>query len=95
MLIWYCANCGAPAQDKKKPCDCATNVGMRDGPNGSREQTWWDDPPDKLDRAMAALKKCRDAYKTGDEDDCVVACIEASNEFEALTKRQTEMSFKR
>ena len=47
FLIWHCAGCGAAAEGKKKPCDCATNVGVRDGPNGSREQTWWDDPPNE------------------------------------------------
>ena len=41
FLIWRCAGCGAPAEGKKKPCDCQTNVGTREGPNGRREQTWW------------------------------------------------------
>lgn len=44
FLIWHCAGCDLPAVGKKKPCDCATNVGVRQGPNGTREQTWWDDP---------------------------------------------------
>ena len=44
FMIWHCAGCGAPAEGKKKPCDCATNVGCRSGPNGSNEQTWWDEP---------------------------------------------------
>lgn len=44
FLIWHCAGCGAPADGKKKPCDCATNVGTRTGPNGSHEETWWDRP---------------------------------------------------
>ncbi|MDE2232538.1 MAG: hypothetical protein KGJ90_00200 [Patescibacteria group bacterium] len=44
FLIWHCVGCDAPAEGKKKPCDCATNVGARRGPNGKREQTWWDDP---------------------------------------------------
>lgn len=43
FLVWHCANCGAAANATKKPCDCATNVGVRTGPNGKREQTWWDD----------------------------------------------------
>ena len=47
FLIWHCAGCGAAAKGKEKPCYCATNVGVRDGPNGSREQTWWDNPPNE------------------------------------------------
>lgn len=43
FLIWHCAGCGAAAVGKKKPCDCATNVGCRNGPNGKRESTWWDE----------------------------------------------------
>ncbi len=44
FLVWCCAGCGAAAQGKKKPCNCVTNVGTRAGPNGIREQTWWDHP---------------------------------------------------
>ena len=44
FLIWRCAGCGAPAEGKKKPCNCVTNVGTRKGPSGTNEQTWWDDP---------------------------------------------------
>lgn len=36
-----CAGCNAPAEGKKKPCACATNVGVRVGSNGKKEQTWW------------------------------------------------------
>jgi hypothetical protein len=46
FLVWHCAGCGAPAVGTKKPCDCLTNVGTREGPNGKREQTFWDAPPD-------------------------------------------------
>jgi hypothetical protein len=53
FLIWHCAGCGAAAEGKKKPCDCATNVGTRTGPNGKREQTWWDDP--SVDERAALL----------------------------------------
>lgn len=42
FMIWHCAGCGAPAEGKKKPCGCATNVGTRKGPSGHTEQTWWD-----------------------------------------------------
>ena len=42
FMIWHCANCGAAAEGKRKPCDCPTNVGTREGPNGKREQTWWE-----------------------------------------------------
>ena len=42
FLIWHCAGCGAPAEGRRKPCGCPTNVGTREGPNGRREQTFWD-----------------------------------------------------
>ena len=57
FLIWRCANCGAPAEGKKKPCACVTNVGTRAGPSGRLEQTWWDDPSSSLDDAIAAIPK--------------------------------------
>lgn len=44
FMIWRCACCEAPAVGKQKPCDCATNVGARMGPNGKMETTWWDAP---------------------------------------------------
>jgi hypothetical protein len=52
FLIWHCAGCGRAAVGKKKPCDSATNVGTRAAPNGGREQTWWDDPPDVVREAL-------------------------------------------
>jgi hypothetical protein len=61
FLIWHCAGCGAAADGKKKPCDCATNVGTRQGPNGKTETTWWDTPaPD----ALAALIELEAALRT-------------------------------
>lgn len=45
FMIWHCAGCGAAAVGTTKPCDCPTNVGRRDGPNGKRESTRWDEPP--------------------------------------------------
>ena len=42
FLIWHCAGCGAPAEGRRKPCGCPTNVGTREGPNGRCEQTFWD-----------------------------------------------------
>ena len=56
FLIWHCAGCGAPAVGKTKPCGCTTNVGVRKGPNGENEQTWWDDPPLKK---LAGLSNAR------------------------------------
>lgn len=44
FLIWHCAGCGALAEGRKKPCSCATNVGLRKSPSGATEETWWDDP---------------------------------------------------
>lgn len=44
FLIWHCAGCDKPAEGKKKPCNCATNVGVRGGPGATKEQTWWDKP---------------------------------------------------
>jgi hypothetical protein len=55
FMIWHCAGCGAPAEGKKKPCNCVTNVGMRDGPRGKREQTWWDDPLPEMPRVLYEL----------------------------------------
>ncbi len=45
FMVWRCAGCGATAVGKTKPCECATNVGYRFGPNGKTETTWWDEPP--------------------------------------------------
>lgn len=56
FLVWHCAGCGAAARGTKKPCDCATNVGIRKGPNGKTETTWWDDPPDESDAEIAQLR---------------------------------------
>ena len=55
FMIWHCANCGAPAEGTKKPCECLTDVGVRQGPNGRGEQTFWDDPPDPRDATIATL----------------------------------------
>lgn len=72
FLIWHCAGCGASAEGKTKPCDCATNVGTRTGPNGKREQTWWEDPPDPaadqitcLRTALADMQRERDELQEG------------------------------
>ena len=56
FLVWHCAGCGAPAVGTKKPCDCLTNVGTREGPNGKREQTFWDAPPDPSDTTISRLR---------------------------------------
>ena len=56
FMIWHCANCGAPADGTKKPCECLTDVGVREGPNGRGEQTFWDDPPDPRDAAIFTLR---------------------------------------
>lgn len=45
FLVWRCAGCGAPAEGNKKPCGCPTNIGIRKGPHGETETTWWDVPP--------------------------------------------------
>ena len=55
FMIWHCAGCGAAAEGKMKPCDCPTNVGTREGPNGRGEQTFWDDPPDPRNATIATL----------------------------------------
>ena len=55
FLIWHCAGCGAAAEGKTKPCNCTTNVGTRKGPNGKREETWWDEPS-KFDAAWDIVR---------------------------------------
>ena len=85
FLIWHCAGCGAPAEGKKKPCDCVTNVGTRAGPNGGkREQTWWDEPPkgleiprDVLDEVVAALNRAI-GIATAKEPSLVAGLIETA-----------------
>lgn len=64
FLIWRCAGCGAQAEGKQKPCDCATNVGTRKGPNGTLETTWWDDPPSTPEM----LRQLADAVDSVTED---------------------------
>lgn len=55
FLVWRCGGCGARAVGKIKPCECATDVGVREGPNGHPEQTWWDDPLPEMPRALSEL----------------------------------------
>lgn len=55
LMIWRCAGCGAPAEGKQKPCQCATNVGFRQGPNGKIEKTSWDDPLPEIPRVLSEL----------------------------------------
>lgn len=59
FLIWRCAGCGAPAEGKKKPCGCATNVGVRKGPKGKTETTWWDDPLTNSDAMRQEIERLR------------------------------------
>lgn len=70
FLIWHCAGCGAPADGKKKPCDCPTNVGTRSGPNGRRERTWWDYFPstDAIERGAQAAYEAALANSKHQED---------------------------
>jgi len=58
FLIWHCAGCGKAAEGKKKPCDCATMVGFRDGPTGKRETTCWD-APDEQPPIIAELERLK------------------------------------
>lgn len=53
FLVWSCAGCGARSIATEKPCDCATNVGYRMGPNGKIEHVCWDalPLPPMLDKA--------------------------------------------
>lgn len=60
FLVWRCANCGAPADGTKKLCACGTNVGVREGPSGAREQTWFDAEPDPRDATIATLRALLD-----------------------------------
>lgn len=62
FMIWHCAGCGAPAEGKKKPCDCATNIGTREGPNGARESTWWDDELARIEEQIVGVAS--DAFET-------------------------------
>ena len=66
FLIWHCAGCGVPAEGKKKPCSCATNVGTREGPNGTREQTWWDDPAPESEAPKWTCFHCGETFTESD-----------------------------
>jgi hypothetical protein len=52
FLVWKCAGCGASAVGTRKPCACPTNVGVRKGPHGEEEQTWWDAPSETADELL-------------------------------------------
>jgi len=55
FLVWRCAGCGATAVGKRKPCNCATNVGFRKGPQGEAQQTWWEEPVETVEALRARL----------------------------------------
>lgn len=55
FLVWSCAGCGARAVGLEKPCDCPTNVGTREGPNGKCETTWWAEPLPEMPRVLSEL----------------------------------------
>ena len=77
FMIWHCAGCGAAAEGKMKPCDCPTNVGTREGPNGRGEQTFWDDPPDPRNATIAtltaALEEARGALEPFEKAAVIIA----------------------
>jgi hypothetical protein len=89
FLVWHCANCGAPAVGKNKPCDCSTNVGTRAGPKGQREQTWWDDPPSDWQQRYEAQAK---EYKLARERLLALAdeALRRDAEFRALATLMDE-----
>lgn len=58
FMKWKCAGCGKTAEGNAKPCDCATGVGYRTGPNGTPEHTVFDaDPSAQWDEWYQRLPK--------------------------------------
>lgn len=58
FLVWKCSGCGARAIAKKKPCECASNLGYRTGPNGKLEFVRWDEPPEPPILNKATFLNC-------------------------------------
>jgi hypothetical protein len=52
-LEWTCAGCGIPSPDRKRSCDCATNVVC----SGSKQE-WKASGEDDMRLAITAWLKC-------------------------------------